>query len=114
VSAEQVEDVSVHAAHQMVEGGSLLLDVREAVEWDAGHAPQAVWIPMGELTARVGELPADRRIVAVCRSGGRSHSVTGALLAAGYDAVNLDGGMRAWAAEDFAVVASDGLPGTVI
>ena len=114
MSPEPVQDVSAEDGHQMIDAGGFLLDVREADEWDAGHAPEAVWIPMGELQARVDELPRDRRIVAICRSGGRSHTVTGALLAAGYDAVNLDGGMRAWASEDYDVVASDGLPGTVI
>jgi len=114
VNAEQVVDVSAEDGRQMVETGGLLLDVREADEWDAGHAPEAVWIPMGELQARVEELPRDRRIVAICRTGARSHAVAAALLGAGFDAVNLDGGMRAWAAEDYDVVASDGLPGVVI
>ena len=114
MSAEAVQDVSAEDGRQMIEEGGFLLDVREADEWDAGHAPEAVWIPMGELQARVDDLPRDRRIVAICRSGGRSHTVAAALLGAGFDAVNLDGGMRAWAAEDFEVVASDGLPGTVI
>jgi rhodanese-related sulfurtransferase len=114
VSAQNVEDVNAEDGHGMVEGGGYLLDVREADEWDAGHAPEAVWIPMGDLEARVDELPRDRRIVVICRSGARSHRVAGVLLGAGFDAVNLDGGMRAWAGEDFAVVASDGLPGTVI
>jgi rhodanese-related sulfurtransferase len=114
VTAESVPEVSAEDGHQMVEDGALLLDVREADEWDAGHAPEALWIPMGELQARVAELPADRRIVAICRTGARSGVVAGALNAAGYDAVNLEGGMRAWAAEDFSVVASDGLPGVVI
>jgi len=114
VTADDAPEVSAEAGQQMVEEGALLLDVREADEWDAGHAPDAVWIPMGELQARVDELPRDRRIVAICRTGARSGVVTGALVGAGYDAVNLEGGMRAWAAEDFAVVASDGLPGVVI
>ena len=106
--------MSAEDGHQMVEDGGFLLDVREADEWDAGHAPEAVWIPMGELQARVDELPRDRRIVAICRTGARSHAVAAALLGAGFDAVNLDGGMREWAAEDYDVVASDGLPGVVI
>ena len=114
VRADSGQDVSAEAAHGMVEAGAFLLDVRELDEWDAGHAPEAVWIPMGELQARVDELPHDRRIVAICRSGARSHTVAAALLGAGFDAVNLDGGLRAWAAEDYEVVASDGLPGTVI
>jgi len=114
MSAENVADVSAEDGRRMVDDGALLLDVREADEWDAGHAPEALWIPMGELQARVAELPRDRRIVAICRSGNRSHVVAGALIGAGYDAVNLDGGMRAWMAEDYEVVASDGLPGVVI
>ena len=114
MSADPVEDISAEQGHQMVEDGALLLDVREADEWAAGHAPEAVWIPMGEVEARLDELPRDRRIVAICRAGGRSHTVAGALLGAGFDVVNLDGGMRAWAADDFDVVAADGLPGVVI
>ena len=98
----------------MVEEGGFLLDVRELDEWDAGHSPEALWIPMGELQGRVGELPHDRRIVTICRAGSRSRAVTDALVQAGYDAVNVDGGMRAWIADDFEVVASDGLPGTII
>jgi len=92
----------------------MLLDVREAEEWDAGHAPEATWIPLGEVETRYGELPRDVTIVAICRSGARSHAVTAALLGAGYAAVNVGGGMREWVAEDFPVVASDGLPGVVI
>ncbi len=114
MTTDGVPLVSADEGQQMLEDGALLLDVREADEWDAGHAPEAVWIPMGDLQARVEELPRDRRIVAICRSGARSDAVAGALIGAGYDAVNLDGGMRAWASEDFAVVASDGLPGVVI
>ena len=88
--------------------------MREADEWTAGHAPEATWIPMGEISARVDELARDTPIVAICRSGARSRTVAEALVGAGYDAVNLDGGMRAWASEGFEVVADDGLSGTVI
>jgi rhodanese-related sulfurtransferase len=114
VNDQNVEDVSAEDGHEMVEAGAYLLDVREADEWDAGHAPEAAWIPMGDLQTRVDELPRDRRIVVICRSGARSHRVAEVLLGAGFDAVNLDGGMRSWAADDFEVLASDGLPGTVI
>jgi rhodanese-related sulfurtransferase len=109
-----VRDVSPHEAQQMIDAGALLLDVREADEWDAGHAPDAQWIPVGDLQARMGELPADGPIVAICRSGGRSRAVAEALVAAGFDVVNVDGGMRAWVVDDFPIVAADGLPGAVI
>jgi rhodanese-related sulfurtransferase len=114
VPDDRVPEVSADDGHRMVEEGAMLLDVREADEWDAGHAPAAAWIPMGELSGRADELPRDRAIVAICRSGSRSRVVAEALRGAGYEAVNLDGGMRAWAGEDLPVIASDGLPGTVI
>jgi rhodanese-related sulfurtransferase len=114
MSGDAVRDVSAEEGHELVDAGALLLDVREADEWDAGHAPEAVWIPMGDIQARLEELPRDRPIVAICRTGSRSGVLAGALVGIGYDVVNIDGGMRAWAAEDFPVVASDGLPGVVI
>jgi hydroxyacylglutathione hydrolase len=114
MSADAVQDVSAEEACRLVAAGAVLLDVREAHEWAAGHAPEAAWIPLGEIPARVEELPRDVRIVAICRSGGRSRAVAEALVGAGYDVVNVDGGMRAWVVEDYAVVADDGLPGAVV
>ncbi|HZP30672.1 MAG TPA: rhodanese-like domain-containing protein [Acidimicrobiia bacterium] len=111
---ESVPEVDAAEGRRRVEGGALLLDVREPDEWTAGHAPEARLIPLGQVQARLAELPKDRTIVAVCRSGGRSASVTEALTAWGYDAVNLAGGMRAWAAAGLPVVTDDGAPGAVI
>jgi DMSO/TMAO reductase YedYZ molybdopterin-dependent catalytic subunit/rhodanese-related sulfurtransferase len=96
--------VSARTAVSWLEDGAVLLDVREPSEWRNGHAPQATLMPMGEVQARRGELPSARRIVVVCRSGGRSAAITGALRAHGYDAVNLTGGMCAWTAAGFPVV----------
>jgi rhodanese-related sulfurtransferase len=107
-------DVNVGEAATIVESGGLLLDVREPEEWQAGHAPDASFIPMSFVAARIGELPSDRPIVVMCRSGGRSALVTEALVGLGFDAVNLAGGIEAWAAEDRPVVTDAGLPGTVI
>jgi DMSO/TMAO reductase YedYZ molybdopterin-dependent catalytic subunit/rhodanese-related sulfurtransferase/glyoxylase-like metal-dependent hydrolase (beta-lactamase superfamily II) len=97
--------VTARAAQAMLAGGALLLDVREPDEWQEGHSPGAVLMPMGDVPARRHELPAGTRIVVVCRSGGRSAAITEALCAQGYDAVNLTGGMCAWAAAGFPVVA---------
>lgn len=109
----QVPEVDADEGKALVEHGAFLLDVREPDEWEAGHAPAAVHVPMKEVQARQGELPKDRRIVAVCRSGGRSAAVTGALNARGFDAVNLAGGMQAWSATGFPVVTDAGATGTV-
>ena len=85
-----------------------LLDVREADEWAAGHAPSARHLPMSELTARLGELPGDDPLYVVCRSGGRSARVVAYLAGQGYPAVNVDGGMQAWSAQGREVVADSG------
>jgi rhodanese-related sulfurtransferase len=109
-----VPEVDAATAAVDVEGGALLLDVREHDEWQAGHAPGAQHIPLGELGARVEELPKGRPIAAICRVGGRSGKATEALVNAGYDVVNLAGGMRAWAAAGQPVVTDGGSAGTVI
>jgi rhodanese-related sulfurtransferase len=75
---------------------AVILDVRERHEWKAGHAPGSRNIPLSKLTVRTGELSADRRYIAVCRSGARSRSATAQLRKAGLDVVNLKGGMHGW------------------
>lgn len=92
---------------------AFLLDVREPHEWAVGHVEGSHHIPMGTLGARQGELPDDRLIVCVCRSGSRSAAVTRALLQAGYRAENLDGGLHAWVAAGQPLVDDEGGPGSV-
>ena len=96
--------VSARAANALVNGGAVLLDVREPEEWHEGHAPAAILIPMAEVQARRHELPDNAHIVVVCRSGGRSAAITDSLRAGGYDAVNLAGGMCAWTVAGLPVV----------
>ena len=75
--------------------GWMLLDVRTDEEWATGHIPGAVHIPMQELRERLDEV-ADR-VVCVCAVGARSARVTQWLVGQGREAVNLDGGIWAWA-----------------
>jgi rhodanese-related sulfurtransferase len=110
----EVPQVDPDEASAMLEGGGALLDVREPDEWEAGHAPDAQFIPLGQVSERAAEVPHDRRVVVICRSGARSDRAAQFLASQGVDAVNVAGGMRAWAAGGYDVVASDGLPGTVI
>jgi rhodanese-related sulfurtransferase len=70
-----------------------LLDVREPVELAVEQAPGAVNIPLGQLRARLGELPRDREILVICRSGQRAYSATRVLLQNGFKARDLSGGM---------------------
>ncbi len=89
-----------------------LLDVREASEWAAGRAPSALHIPLGELTERVAEVPDHSPLFVICRSGRRSAQAAQWLNTQGLNAVNVMGGMQAWAAEGRPLVA-DGTPPVV-
>lgn len=73
-----------------------LLDVREPYEFQDAHIAGAELIPMGNLKRRLHRLPRDRDIVCVCQTGSRSSVATQSLNAAGYNAINLRGGMIAW------------------
>ena len=72
-----------------------LLDVREPVELAVENVPEALNIPLGQLRSRLGELPRDREILVICRSGQRAYYATRLLLQHGFKARNLSGGMLA-------------------
>jgi rhodanese-related sulfurtransferase len=96
-SDDPITDVDVREAARLRERDeALVLDVREQEEWDVGHIPGALFIPMGQVADRLDELPADRRILAVCRVGGRSGVVAEALRRHGYRVANVEGGMQEW------------------
>ncbi len=80
-------------AHWDSDDGAFLLDVREKDELSVESVPDAVNIPLGELRARLGELPRERRIGVVCRSGQRAYYATRILLQNGFDAHVVSGGM---------------------
>jgi rhodanese-related sulfurtransferase len=82
----------------LMEQGALVVDVREAMEWDQGHIPGSVHLPLSELAARWQELPEAEMTVFVCRSGARSEQAATAFARAGRpNCVNLDGGAQGWA-----------------
>ncbi|RRO13812.1 rhodanese-like domain-containing protein [Saccharopolyspora rhizosphaerae] len=97
---------------EQLPAGSALLDVREDDEWQAGHAPEAVHIPMSQLVERLDDIPEADQVYVVCRSGGRSAKVTAYLNANGWDAVNLERGMNGWSANGRPMVSgtADGEP----
>jgi rhodanese-related sulfurtransferase len=105
--------VGARQAAALVESGALLLDVREAHEWHAGHAPRARHIPLAQLERRLHELPPRREIVTVCRSGARSARAAAVLASHGRQVSNLAGGMHAWARAGLPLVAKGGAPGRV-
>ena len=78
---------------------AIVVDVREAGEYNAGHLPDARHIPLGDLAKRVGELEKlkDKPVILSCQSGARSASACSVLSKAGFSRVhNLEGGIAAW------------------
>lgn len=100
------------AARLLEEGGAALLDVREPHEWAGGHAPRATHVPLGELSLE--RIPEGSPLLVVCHLGGRSMQASVALNRHGLNAVNVAGGMDAWAAAGLPVVDDDGAPGHVV
>jgi rhodanese-related sulfurtransferase len=88
--------------------GAYLLDVREPDEWAAGHAPDAVHIPVGALGQRAGEIPQDREVYVICRSGARSAYAAQALAGAGWTTFNVADGMTGWAVAGRPMVSETG------
>lgn len=110
----RVPGVDAGEALTLVSSGAVLLDVREKNEWNAGHAPSAIHVPLGRIAEAPKRLRPGQKVVVVCRSGNRSRSATNALIAQGFDALNLKGGMQSWQAVGGSVVDRNNRPGRVI
>jgi rhodanese-related sulfurtransferase len=97
-SSGSPQAVDVNEASRRQAAGALLVDVREPAEWRQGHAPKAKLIPLGSLNSRLSEIPRQREVLLICRSGNRSGTAQRQLLKLGYEQVyNVSGGMNAWA-----------------
>lgn len=96
-------EISVDKAYEMYQAGTFVLDVRTQEEWDEYHAPNTTLIPLDELPNRLNELPKDREIVVVCRSGNRSQEGRDILLNAGFNATSMAGGLKEWYAKGYPI-----------
>lgn len=100
-------EISVSEAHALYGRPDVFfLDVRQPEEWEAFHAPRSTLIPLDQLSSRLDEVPRDRKIVVVCRSGNRSQQGRDILLAAGFkDVVSMAGGLTQWRALGYETVS---------
>ena len=96
------ERISPVEANTRLKSGAVLVDVREQVEWDAVHVPNAILIPLSEFQTRYTQMPKEKEIVLICAGGVRSAQAAQFAAGHGYQVVNLEGGIKAWIA--------DGLP----
>lgn len=98
-------EISVDEALAKRDAGVFILDVRQPEEWNEFHVPDSTLIPLGELAARVDELPQDQEIVIVCRSGNRSAQARDILLEAGFTQVtSMAGGLTQWKAAGYPTI----------
>ena len=91
-----MRETNVDQLAAALDQGAAVVDVREPGEFREGHVPGATNIPMGQLTARLGEIDRDRPVHVVCASGNRSSAMVDVLTANGFDAINVAGGTSAW------------------
>jgi hydroxyacylglutathione hydrolase len=85
------------AAPRIASGEVTVLDVRNRTEYEAGHLPGSLHIPVGHLAARLAEIPRDKPIIVQCQAGARSAIATSVLQKLGVtNATDLIGGFAAW------------------
>ncbi len=103
------EELAPREVAEMMKGEAQLIDVREPDEREAGHIPDdTAHIELDRLTEEAGQVDRERPVVFYCRSGSRSLLAAQAFAAAGYDAHNLSGGLKAWVAEGLPLDPADG------
>jgi rhodanese-related sulfurtransferase len=101
-------EISVAQAAEKRDQGAFILDVREPSEWQQFHIPGATLIPLGELSSRLSEVPKDKEVVVVCRTGRRSAEGRDILRGAGYTTVtSMAGGVTAWQAQGLPTAAGE-------
>jgi rhodanese-related sulfurtransferase len=92
-------EISAEQTYQKYQAGALLLDVRTQEEWNEYHAPNTTLIPLDQLQARMSEIPHNKEIVVICRSGNRSQQGRDILLSGGFTQVTcMSGGLKEWSA----------------
>ncbi len=96
-SSDLPSTISVSDAYNLYQNGAFVLDVRTQEEWNEYHVPNTTLIPLDQLPSRLDEVPSDRQIIVVCRSGNRSQQGRDILLKAGFEQVtSMAGGLTEW------------------
>ena len=91
-----VPEIDVDALEALQAAGAPIIDVREVDEYEDGHVSGAVLIPLGDVTERIDEVPDDKPVYVICKSGARSLRAAEYFIGQGIDATNVAGGTMAW------------------
>ena len=107
-----MQEISPQCAFEEISSGRATgIDVREPVEWEAGHAENVIWNPMS--TFDVNALPTDKPLIFICRSGNRSGQVVNKVGSQLENVFNMTGGMKAWNEAGLTMVSTNGIPEVV-
>lgn len=109
-----IPNIDVQTALEQQNNGVVLLDVREKDEFEAGHAENAISIPLSELKERVNELDQSQKMNIICKSGGRSGQAVAALNQLGFNTKNVAGGSMAWFENGLPFISENGTEPEVI
>lgn len=98
-------EIDIDELATRLEAGAVVVDVREADEYEEAHVAGALLVPLSELADRVDDVPADVPVLVICKSGGRSARACEFLAPLGRDVTNVAGGTMAWIQSGRPVVA---------
>jgi rhodanese-related sulfurtransferase len=102
-----VSEVTIEELESALQSGARLVDVREADEYEAGHVPGAILVPLATVPSALDQFAQDETTYVICKSGARSYRACEFLVDQGLDAVNVEGGTMAWIISGRGTVAGD-------
>src|SRR4051794_35651736 len=92
----EIPEIDVDEMADRMATGAVVVDVREPDEYEAGHVPGALLVPLSDLADRVDDVPSGQPVLLICKSGGRSMRAAEYLTTFGRDVTNVAGGTMAW------------------
>lgn len=95
-AAEKVSPAEAYRKHTSEDGNALIVDVRQPGEWESGTISGAARVPLTQLGSNMDVLPRDRQLLTICASNHRSPLAARRLKKAGFDVLDVSGGMEAW------------------
>ena len=102
-----VSEASVDELESALQTGAVLIDVRQPNEYEAGHVPGAVLVPLASVPDTLDVFASDAPTFVICKTGARSYRACEFLEDQGLEAINVEGGTMAWVTSGRTTVAGD-------
>lgn len=102
-----ISEASVDELESALQAGAVLIDVRQPNEYEAGHVPGAILVPLASVPDTLELFASDVPTYVICRSGSRSYRACEYLEDQGIEAINIEGGTMAWIISGRTTVAGD-------